>query len=557
MNKQLSLVDTPDLNNALLTWEASDSEKGEIFTKPEIVRFMITTMGLDGTLLNSDTQILEPSFGHGEFLIAITNNLISEIELNGFVPSADELSRKILAFELVKANVEETKIKIKNILSHYYKECDCSHIIESWLKCEDFLLSNIERKFSHIIGNPPYIRIENIPKIILSEYRNRYSTMVDRADIYIAFFERSLNLLKDEGLFSFICTDRWMKNQYGRNLRSLIDKYYNLDLYVDMYGKDSFQSKVMTYPAITLISKSSRDHTIVVHDSDINNSLAKRVKKSLISCTENSSDIKIQRSISRGNSPWIFGCEDSLSLIKKLESGFHLLEDTGCKVYIGAATGNNKVFVVDSDFDIEEDRKVPLITSNNIRNGRVIPSTKCIINTYDKNGVIDLNQYPKLKKYLESKKDILSNRHVAKLSPRNWFKTIDRVYPERAAKEKLLIPDIKSEFTLIYDNGVYHPNNSIYYICSDEWDLFALKAVLLSGIGKLFIDTYSTKVANGHLRFQAQHLRKIRIPMWQSIDTETKALLILAGKEESINDAKELIAKIYSLSQKEIEIIGK
>ena len=109
---------------------------------------------------------------------------------------------------------------------------------------------------------------------------------------------------------------------------------------------------------------------------------------------------------------------------------------------------------------------------------------------------------------------------------------------------------------MVYDEGNYHPNNSLYYICSNLWDLRALKAVLVSGIGRLFIQVYSTKVASGFLRFQAQHLRRIRVPQWESIEKGLQEGLILAGEAEDISRCRILTSKLYHLTQQEQQIIG-
>ncbi|WP_410572666.1 Eco57I restriction-modification methylase domain-containing protein, partial [Bacillus sp. SIMBA_031] len=77
--------------------------------------------------------------------------------------------------------------------------------------------------------------------------------MGDRADLYVPFFEKSLSLLENDGKLCFICTDRWTKNKYGRRLRKLISEKFSFDLFVDLYGSDAFKTKVLTYPAITLI----------------------------------------------------------------------------------------------------------------------------------------------------------------------------------------------------------------------------------------------------------------------------------------------------------------
>ena len=96
----------------------------------------------------------------------------------------------------------------------------------------------------------------------------------------------------------------------------------------------------------------------------------------------------------------------------------------------------------------------------------------------------------------------------------------------------------------------------MYYICSERWNLRALEAVLMSGIGQFFVQTYSTKIAGGNLRFQAQHLRRIRLPEWENVSIELQNKLINAGVNQNINQAKELVCKLYNLNEKEKQIIG-
>lgn len=150
----------------------------------------------------------------------------------------------------------------------------------------------------------------------------------------------------------------------------------------------------------------------------------------------------------------------------------------------------------------------------------------------------------------------LRNRHVAKNNPSNWFKTIDRVYANRASAPKLLIPDIKSELTLVYDEGHFHPNNSIYYITSSSWSLRALQAILMSGLGQIFVEMYSTKVSGGNLRFQAQHLRRIRVPYWNSLSEDMIASLEMAAIKQDIKLAKELTVQLFNMNEEEKQLLG-
>jgi hypothetical protein len=111
---------------------------------------------------------------------------------------------------------------------------DAEALAGQWLIYGDFLLIPFAGRFDVVIGNPPYVRQEMIADALMSEYRARYCTIYDRADIYIPFIERSLQLLSRRGQLGFICADRWMKNRYGGPLRQLVADAYHLKIYVDM-----------------------------------------------------------------------------------------------------------------------------------------------------------------------------------------------------------------------------------------------------------------------------------------------------------------------------------
>jgi len=547
------------LSQVSSSWGDSSSEKGEVYTQPSVVRFMLKVSGITDAILNTDTHILEPSCGHGEFVIAIAQNLCNALKKQHSSQhhiSLDQVKALVSAFEVSTESIEIAKEKTKIALREYFSERESDEIVQSWFENSDFLLTPIRRSYNYVIGNPPYVRIESIPIQLLSEYRRRFQTMRERADLYIPFFERSLSLLKEGGTLCFICTDRWTKNKYGSALRELISQSFNLDLYVDLYGQDAFQARVLTYPAITQVSKGVRNGTYVIHNPNLTKTLANDIFTKLSRGKAALNGQSVREDIVRGSSPWLFGSADERELIRRLEKEFPLIEEVGCKVYIGAASGNKRVFEVDDDIDIESCRLVPLITARDLNLGYHRGAHKYLINTYDKNGVICLDNFPKLQRYLKTHKEELSLRHIAKKTPAKWYRTIDRVYPERAQAEKLLIPDIKSELTVVYDDGFFHPNNSLYYICSSSWSLRALQGVLISGIGQLFIEAYSTKVSGKNLRFQAQHLRKIRLPSWETLEEDQKKALEYAAMNKNLSLAKKTVSAIYNLSAKERLVLG-
>lgn len=542
------------LKGEVTAWEQSESDKGQIYTRPEVVDFMLTAIGLNTFDDFKNVRILEPSCGEGEFVVAIVDRLIN---LGKRRPTVKQLATKLLAVDLVTDSLETTKKKVATLLEvRGYSALEITSLLNQWFLTTDFLLADISQDFTHVVGNPPYVRVENVPKNLLSEYRRRFSTMTDRADLYVPFYEKCLSLLKGDGRLSFICTDRWTKNTYGRSLRKLINDSYGLELFIDLYGVDAFEKEVMTYPAITQIIKGKCEHTVLKHETDFSCSEANEV---LSAIQGKSTSLQVRKGIVNGDKPWLLGSSDQIALIHKLEKKYPLLEETESKVFIGAATGSNKVYIVDSDYvdsEIEKERLLPVVTANELKSGSITWKNKFIVNTYDDNGVIDLDRYPKLSAYLNSHKEELCKRHVAKKDNAKWFKTIDRVYEERAKMEKLLIPDISSDPVVLYDKGEYHPNNSIYYVCSEKWNLHAMRVVLLSSVTKLFISTYSTKIAKGYLRFQAQHLRKLRLPHWEDVNPSLQQRLIKAGINNDKDTFTELTCEVYQLTNKEKSIVG-
>jgi hypothetical protein len=262
--------------------------------------------------------------------------------------------------------------------------------------------------------------------------------------------------------------------------------------------------------------------------------------------------------IMHGSEPWVLESFDQLAVLRRLETSFPALEETGCKVGIGVATGADKVYVGTYDeLDVEKDRKLPLVMTKDIRAGKVEWQGKGVINPFDdEGGLVNLKKYPKLAAYLNQHKAVICKRNVAKRNSDRWYRTIDRITPQFTHTPKLLIPDIKGDANIVYEEGKYYPHHNLYYITSDTWDLKALQAVLLSEITRLFITTYSTKMRGGYLRFQAQYLRRIHIPNWQDVPEKIKTKLRAAAENRDIAACNAVTFDLYKLTPEERSIVG-
>jgi hypothetical protein len=248
-----------------------------------------------------------------------------------------------------------------------------------------------------------------------------------------------------------------------------------------------------------------------------------------------------------------------MGLIRRLEQKYPTLEQAACKVGIGVATGADEAFIGNFDgLDVEPDRKVRLVTTRDILSGEVKWRGQGVINPFaDAGGLVDLQLYPRLQRYLEERREVIAGRHCAQKIPSNWYRTIDRISPALTTKPKLLIPDIKGEAHIVFERGELYPHHNLYYVTSDAWDLRALQAVLLSSVTRLFVATYSTKMRGGYLRFQAQYLRRIRIPYWKDVPADLRRDLILSAERRDLRACNIAVFKMYGLSESERSALDK
>ena len=545
-----------------LATEGGLEARGAIFTRSEVVDFILDLAGYTEDQPLHEKRLLEPSFGGGDFLLPIIQRLLSAWRAarpNG--TEVDDLGDAIRAVELHHDTFRSTYAAVVALLKREGLSANAATALAGrWLSQGDFLLAPLEGQFDFVVGNPPYVRPELIPAPLLAEYRSRYQTMYDRADIYIPFIERSLTALSAGGNLGFICADRWMKNRYGGPLRSLVAERFHLKVYVDMVDTPAFHSDVIAYPAITIISREGGGATRIAHRPSIDRATLTTLA-GLLSAPKLPKDAGPVRELARvtnGAEPWLLESSDQMALIRRLEGAFPLLEEAGCKVGIGVATGADKAFIGDFEsLDVEPDRKLPLVTTKDIMTGEVQWRGQGVINPFaESGGLVDLGEYPRLRRYLEARRDVIAGRHCAKKAPANWYRTIDRITPALAARPKLLIPDIKGESHIVFEGGELYPSHNLYYVTSDDWDLRALQAVMLSAVSRLFVATYSTKMRGGFLRFQAQYLRRIRIPRWADVPEPLRRELAEVAIKRDVQACNRAVFRLYGLSHEERSALG-
>ena len=547
---------------SLLALNNEVDSRGAVFTRREVVDFILDLIGYTEDQPLHEKRLLEPSFGGGDFLLPIIERLLGAwraAKPNG--SALDDLANAVSAVELHHETFHNTYTAVFSLLKRQGIATNAATALtDRWLSQGDFLLTPLDEKFDFVAGNPPYVRQELIPAPLLAEYRSRYQTMYDRADIYIPFIERSLSVLSDGGSLGFICANRWMKNRYGGPLRSFVAERFRLKVYVDMVDTPAFHSNVIAYPAITVISREAPGATRIAHRPAVDRAALANLADLLRApaLPKEAGAVRELAQVTNGSEPWLLESADQMAMIRRLEERFLLLEEVGCKVGIGVATGADRAFIGNFDaLDVEPDRKLPLVTTTDIMSGEVAWRGQGVINPFAESGrLVDLDDYPRLRRYVGARREVIAGRHCAQKAPANWYRTIDRITPTLAARPKLLIPDIKGEAHIVFEAGKLYPHHNLYYVTSDDWELRALQAVLLSAVTRLFVATYSTKMRGGFLRFQAQYLRRIRIPRWVDVPEPLRRELAEAAITRDVQACNRAAFKLYGLSHEERSALG-
>ena len=514
-------------------------ETGSVYTRREIVALILDLSGYQEEMELLNLRLLEPSCGDGAFLDEVVLRLVRSARRtpSGIDWMDPRWESALVAVDLSPAAVGAARdVSFQALAREGCPRGRARQLAEAWIFQTDFLLHDWARnRFDFVVGNPPYVRLEDMPERVLREYRGLYRTATDRADLYIPFFERGLSLLSADGTLGFICANRFAKNQYGGALRELIVKHHHVRHYVNLEHTQPFLTNVSAYPAIIVIDgrRGAPTHAATIDRIDEDTLRALRDGSS---AAASSSQF---REWYPDGGPWISTCRKTQEDLSRLKQRLPLLEASapGTRVGIGVATGADDLFVLPARSpDIESSRQIPLLMATDIQPAGLAWSGHWLLNPFDAaddGSLVRLDEHPGLARHLMQHRDRLAARHCARNRAGSWYRTIDRIWPSLTAKEKLVIPDIQPGGIVGLDAGRYYPHHNVYWVTSSTWDLRVLQAILRSDLVTRQIRAHSVAMRGGSLRYQAQSLRKLHVPAWASLKPRLRARLAkLAGTND-------------------------
>lgn len=519
---------------------------GAVFTQPKVVAYMIREARHAGGFRKwSGLRILEPSCGDGAFVLPLVDELVAE--------SPDWNDAALNAFLCAFDISAESISRVRNAVDAKLSTAGCpvavrKRLLSRWFRCEDFLLYDFTDTFDVIIGNPPYIRFDNLDAAKQSAYKSRYCTFSERCDIYVPFFERSLSLMSRRGVLSFICSNRFVRSSYGRRLRKMIGDSFHVALYLNMEHAQPFETEVSAYPAIFVIDRRMGRETHSGEISTLENGALERCRTGVAkSCLS-----RFDHWYSDGEA-WVTTDCTVRSMMDNVASSFPTIEESGAdtRIGIGVASGADDIYVAPQlTSEVESSCLLPLVASEDIRNGRIEWNKRYMFNPYDNQDdrqMLDLGRFPRASAYLNRHAERLKSRYCAKKHPDAWYRTLDRIKYSMLRAPKLLLPDIQRGGNVALDErGEYYPHHNVYWITSASWDMKALCVIMRSSFVTNQMRCVSMQMRGGSIRYQAQNLRNIHIPAYSSLDECDIATLATLYGERDIDKIDACVERVVA-----------
>ncbi|EAH5428850.1 class I SAM-dependent DNA methyltransferase [Campylobacter coli] len=436
--------------------------------------------------------------------------------------------------------------------------------------------------FDLIIGNPPYIRQEEL-KELKPHLAKNYKVYKGTSDIYTYFYELGFNVLKENGILSFITSNKYTRAGYGEALREFLLKNVKVLEYTDLNGIKVFDSATVDTSILCFEKSKSKDNKFKY--LALSNEILKTCAYD-IGLYKDFAEFS-QNSLSKES--FTFSDENTSALKAKIERiGTPLKEWQGLNIYRGILTGYNEAFIITTEKrneilanckdEAEKERTAKLIRK--MLRGRDIKRYSYewaglwVINTHNgyknQNGekveAINIKHYPSLKKHFDEFYPQLEKRADKGLTPYNLRNC---AYIEEFEKEKIVYPCIMAkEPCFSYETSFAFAMAPANIITSNSDILKYILAFLNSDFIYLMLRKfYMGGGIEGELK--TNNLEKLPIPKINSKNQKLADELInlvdeiLKAKEqdknantqELENKINSLVYKLYNLTEEEIKII--
>ncbi len=434
----------------------------------------------------------------------------------------------------------------------------------------------VKDRFDIAIGNPPYVerkKISSTDKQALQTYFDDFFTRT--ADISVYFYKRASELLRDGGILTYICTNKFMRSDYGEKLRKLLTSEMTPKTILDFGSISVFEAAVDT--CVILVRKNSPLADETFRTAVLRANLKDFNFKGVFE--KQGFSMNISRLTSE---EWILERLETLDLLKKIQRTGITLGKT--RLHLGINTGCIDAYIIDSDTrerlitedDKSEDIIKPLLKGRNLRKWKAEWAHLYLIliesstdktwpwsdaGNDNKAEEIFARSYPSVYQYMKRYQEKLS----ARTSPGKFYWELRScAYYEAFTRPKIIYADISSSMRAYYDRDGFFGDSTIYSLPTTDLSLLAiLNSKLFDYYARYKFSTLNDTWAGGSFRCNKANMKHVPIADRTSEQKAKLSELV----EQILEDPKganvldlereidEIVYRLYGLSRSEIALI--
>ncbi len=318
-----------------------------------------------------------------------------------------------------------------------------------------------------IIGNPPYERIQVLKKKspAMVDFLNNvnFQSATGNYDLAVIFIEQALKLLRKEGKFGYIVTNKFIKADYGAGIRNYLSNFTSIEKIID-FGNQQVFDKATTYTTLLFLGNNL--------DEVFKYAFVKKLEKNRDQLDRIDANDELDTSKEKvfnvyhkelSQAPWIFSSPDEKLIYHKINQ-YDKLEKYYDRMFQGLVTGKDDVFILEpkeymgnlikvhsrslnKEYILESQLIKPFLYGRNLKKWIVPKNDYVILFPYSINNnkatLIDevtfSNAYPKCWDYLTANKNILENRERGKWKGvKNWYALGRRQNLEQFDQSKIM-----------------------------------------------------------------------------------------------------------------------
>ena len=566
----------------------SRKKSGSERTPNDIINYMLDLIGYRGQQILGKT-ITDPACGTGTFVAQIVDRLIDAVP--------DEERQNIThifidegcvkAYDTKPSNVFVTKVIIIAILAN--RGCisdidDVAKLINNLpVYCRDYL--TVHEKTDYVIGNPPYIRLQNLSNENREYIKENFASATGRFDIYTCFLENGNKNLSPGGKLCLITSNKFLTANYGVGIRHYLSETGSVRKIVDLFDTRFFGAAVL--PAITLCANTE------VMDSQVEYIGVKTTDKDAESSCDNTMELfefienkmtsnksyiqfgdkvfEISRSlvsIPKGGKTWNFSSGDENDIKYFMETKAMCRLSDLMEICVGIKTTADTVFVkpMTSDFieekSFEEDVVFPLIQSFDVERWKITwgesKRDRYILYPHRESAgnmeAIPLSEIPNAAMYLEECADVLKKRtYLMESKTRAWYECWVPQKLSKFRQAKIVTRDIVSHNSFAYDgDGRLCQGNTFFLIRRPE-SIFNMNFSSLNeedyyyfllGLLNSHAMEYYQKMISGCLYSQKYRYTSTNLNRWPIPEFDTMSAKMIADKVRMLIENKQETAAI-------------